>query len=97
MEKICFEYGAMSSKYRLYAENKYTAYAAMCVHFQRSAHLIALYQPEAIVKNDSWLNPLGAIADRLDEIYGGEGEFDKYFDSHIEQIQEAYKSIEQIV
>ena len=37
-----------------------------------------------------------AIADRLDEIYGGEGEFDKYFDSHIEQIQEAYKSIEQI-
>ena len=44
MEKICFEYGAMSSKYRLYAENKYTAYAAMCVHFQMSAHLIALYQ-----------------------------------------------------
>ena len=36
------------------------------------------------------------IADRLDEIYGGEGEFDKYFDSHIEQIRQAYESIEQI-
>ena len=49
-----------------------------------------------VVKDDSWLNPFGAIADRLDEIYGGQGEFDKYFDSHIELIREAYETIEQI-
>lgn len=95
MDKISFEYGAMSSRYRLSAENKYTAYAAMCCHFGMSAHLIALYEPVDVVKDDSWLNPFGAIADRLDEIYGGQGEFDKYFDSHIEQIREAYETIEQ--
>lgn len=96
MDKISFEYGAMSSRYRLYAENKYTAYAAMCCHFKMSAHLIALYEPVDVVKDDSWLNPFGAIADRLDEIYGGQGEFEKYFDSHIELIREAYETIEQI-
>ena len=95
MKKICFEYGAMSSRYRLYAENKYTAYAAMCCHFNRSAHLIALYEPVDVVKDDLWLNPFGAISDRLDEIYGGQGEFDTYFDSHKELIREAYETIEQ--
>lgn len=37
MEKICFEYGAISSKYKLYAENKLTAYSDMVVHFGSSA------------------------------------------------------------
>ena len=41
--KICFEYGAMSSKYRLYAENKYTAYAAMCVCISEWRHLLLHY------------------------------------------------------
>ena len=95
--KVTFEYGAMSSRYRLEAEDKRTAYCAMCMHYNRSAHLIALYEPKDIVKNDSWLNPFGKISKRLDEIFGGEGEFDKYFDSHAEQISEAYNSITQIV
>ena len=91
-----FEYGAMSSRYSLEAEDKRTAYAAMCIHFGRNAHLIALYEPKEIVKKDSWLNPFGAIAARLDEIYGGEGEMDKYIESHIEEIRAAYDSIETI-
>ena len=96
-KKIIFEYGAMSSRYKLEADNKLTAYCAMCAHYNQSAHLIALYKPEDIVQDDSWLNPFGEISKRLDEIFGGEGEFDKYFDSHIEQIREAITTIKQLV
>lgn len=95
-KKIKFEYGAMSSRYSLLADNKLTAYAAMCCHFDRVAHLIALYEPQDVVKDDSWLNPFGKISARLDEIFGGEGAFEKYFSEHVEEIKEAYNSIETI-
>ena len=90
------KYGAMSSLYSIEADNKLTAYCAMVAHFDRSAHLIAIYSPEEC-KKDSWLNPFGKIAARLDEIFGGEGSFDEYFNSHIEEIKMAYNSIEQLV
>ena len=32
-----YEYGAMSSKFPLVAENKLTAYATMCLHYQENA------------------------------------------------------------
>lgn len=91
-----FEYGAMSSKYSCEAENKLTAYCAMCYHYNRSAHLIALYAPEEI-KADSWLNMYGKISDRLDEIFGGEGSFDKYMEENEKAIADCYHSIKQIV
>lgn len=94
---ITFEYGAMSSRYSLEAEDKRTAYAAMILHFGRNNHLIALYEPQDIVKDDSWLNPFGQVAKRLDEIFGGEGELDKYFEEHQDEIRAAYDSIKQIV
>lgn len=96
MEEIRFEYGAMSSRYALYATDKLTAYAAMLLHFGEANHLIALYEPEDVVKDDQWLNPFGAISARLDEIYGGEGSFDRYFETHKEEIVKAYDTIEQI-
>ena len=91
-----FEYGAMSSRYSLEADNKYTAYAAMLIHYGRNNHLIALYEPKDIVKDDSWLNLFGKIAKRLDEIYGGDGNFDKYLEEHKDEITEACKTIKQI-
>lgn len=91
-----YEYGAMSSRYSLQAKNKLTAYAAMCVQYQSSAHLIALYEPIES-KNDSWLNPMGQISERLDEIFGGKDSFDKYFEDNINDIKEAYNTIKQIV
>lgn len=97
MEKIKFKYGAMSSVWELEADNKLTAYAAMCCHFGRSNHLIALYEPKEVVEGDSWLNPFGKIAKRLDEIFGGEGSFDRYFEEHREEIVEAFESIKQIM
>lgn len=97
MRKTKFKYGAVSSVYELEADNKLTAYAAMCCHFDRSAHLIALYGPKEIVKNDCWLNPMGAISSHLDEIFGGEGSFDRYLEEHREGIVNAIKSIKQIM
>lgn len=97
LNKITFEYGAMSSRFSLEAEDKRTAYAAMVAHFGSSNHLIALYEPKEIVKGDSWLNPFGAVSARLDEIFGGEGEFDKYVDEHIDEIKEAVDTIKRLI
>ncbi|MEZ3576814.1 hypothetical protein [uncultured Duncaniella sp.] len=97
MENTKFRYGAVSSVYELEADNKLTAYAAMCCHFDRSSHLIALYEPKEVVKDDSWLNPSGKIAKRLDEIFGGNGSFERYLEEHREDIVKAYKSIKQIM
>ena len=94
---MVFEYGAMSSKYSIEAENKLTAYFAMCVHFGGNAGLIALYSPEDVVKDDSWLSPTGGTQKRLDEIFGGEGAFEKYGDEHVEEIRAAYKTIKQLL
>lgn len=49
-KKMKFKYGAVSSVYELEADNKLTAYATMCCHFDRNAHLIALYEPKEIIK-----------------------------------------------
>jgi len=86
----------MSSKYQLEAEHKLTAYCAMVLHYRSSAHLIALYGPEEILE-DSWLNPFGAISERLDEIFGGENAFDKYVQEHLPEIQKALDSITKLI
>ena len=93
VNKTTFVYGAMSSKYSLEAENKLTAYVAMVAHFGQSCPLVALYEPEEIVKNDSWLNPFGNISERLDEIFGGDGAFDKYANEHVKEIRAAMNTI----
>ena len=89
-----FQYGAVSSKYELEAENKLTAYAAMVCHYNRNSHLLVIYEPKDC---DSWFAFDGRITKRLDEIFGGEGSFDKYVDSHLEEIKKALDSINQIV
>ena len=91
-----YEYGSMSSKFRLEANNKLTAYATMVLHYQSSAHMIAIYEPIEC-KEDSWLNPMGQISERLDEIFGGVDSFDKYLHDNIEDIKLCYKSIKRLV
>ena len=59
--------------------------------------MIALYEPKEIVEKDSWLNPFGKVAKRLDEIFGGNGAFDRYWEEHQEEIAKAYESIEQMM
>lgn len=95
-ELTVYEYGAMSSRYKLKAANKLTAYATMVYHYGNSNHLIALYKPEEN-KKDSWLNPMGiGVTARLDEIFGGDNAFDKYADEHLNEISECLDTIEQI-
>lgn len=91
-----FEYGAMSSKYSIEADNKLTAYAGMIIHFgPQSANLIALYSPEEC-KSDSWLLST-PIDKRLDEIYGGDGSFFKYLEEHKDEIKASLDTIKQLV
>lgn len=92
---MIFEYGAMSSKYSIEADDKLTAYAGMVIHFGNNAMLVALYSPEEI-KQDSWLmaNP---IEKRLDEVFGGEGAFFKYLDENKDKIKAALDTIKTII
>lgn len=91
-----YEYGAMSSRYSLQADSKYAAYAAMVVHYNQSAHLIAIYAPEES-KSDSWLTFDGKISDRLDEIFHEVGGFDKYVSENKEAVLKAHDTIKRIV
>ena len=91
-----YEYGAMSSKYELLAENKLTAYATMVLHYQNSAPLLVIYSPEES-KQDSWTSFDGKISARLDEIFGGENAFDNYIKANIESVKQCYKSIKKLV
>ena len=95
-KKITFEYGAMSSRYRLQEENKFTAYATMCLHFASCPQLVAIYEPEYLAKQDSWLMH-SPVEPRLDEIFGGNGAFIKYLEEHKEEIKEAYQNVERII
>lgn len=94
-EKITFEYGAMSSRFRLQTENKFTAYATMVLQFSSSPQLVAIYEPEDLAKQDSWLMHT-PVEPRLDEIFGGEGAFIKYLNEHTEEIKEAFQNVEQL-
>lgn len=91
---ITYEYGAMSSKYSLQAKNKLTAYSVMLLHYENNNHMVAIYAPEE-AKKDNWLNPFGKIADRLEEIFGGDCE--DYIKNNIDEIRECYKTITKIV
>lgn len=50
---MIYEYGAMSSKYSIEANNKLTAYAAMIIQFNSVPQLIAIYSPKESAENDS--------------------------------------------
>ena len=93
---VPYEYGAMSSKFRLYATNKLTAYATMVLHYWNSPHLVAIYSPEES-KADSWMSFDGKCSDRLDEIFGGKDSFDKYLQEHLSEIRECYKGLKRLV
>lgn len=92
-----FEYGAMSSRFYLEANNKLTAYAAMLLHFVNNPNLIALYEPEEIVKYDSWLDPTARDLERVYRLFGGEDKFYQYAELNKSDIIAAYKTITQIL
>ena len=58
--------------------------------------MMVIYTPEEC-KEDSWTNLTGLISERLDEVFGGDGSFEKYLENNIEEIRECYKTIEKVV
>lgn len=93
---MIYEYGAMSSKYSIEADNKLTAYAGMIAHFGGNAAMIAIYSPEEN-KKDSWLFA-SPLEDRLNEVFGGgERAFFNYMDEHVEEIRAAVNTIKQLI
>ena len=93
---MIFEYGAMSSKYSIEADDKLTAYAGMIAHFGGNAAMIALYGPDDC-KKDSWLFA-SPLEDRLNEVFGGsERAFFDYMDNHTDEIRKAVGTIKKLV
>ena len=91
-----FEFGAMSSKFSCNAENKLTAYVAIVAFYDTNAFAVVVYSPEEC-NDDQWTSFDGKISARLDEIFGGEGSFDRYCESHLEEVGVCYKTIKQLV
>jgi len=91
-KEMPYEYGIMSSKFKLMAADKRTAYATMCLHYQNNSHLVVIYSPESS-KEDSWTSFTGQVSKRLDEIFGGEGSFDAYLENNVDAIKKCCKSI----
>lgn len=94
---MIYEYGAMSSKYSIEADNKLTAYACMVLQYASNPFLVAIYSPRESAENDSWLMRTHDCEARLDEIFGGKGEFMKYLGEHPDEIREVSKTIKQLV
>lgn len=94
---MIIEFGIMSSKYSCEAENKLTAYVTVIAFYDSNNFMVVIYSPEDCAKNDQWFNPTGKVSERIDEIFGGAGAFDKYVEEHIPEIKACYETIKQLV
>lgn len=95
---MIYEYGVMSSKFSLEADNNLTAYATMVLHFahyEEDASLIAIYAPEE-AKKDSWLLA-DNVEERLDAIFGGKGKLLEYIKEHAGEIYDTFDTIQKLV
>ena len=91
---MIIEYGIMSNKWSVEADDKLICYATIILHLKDSVPMIALYEPRDIVKVDSWLfHP--KPEDRLKEVFGQDPI--KFIDEHIEEIKTAYETIKKLV
>ena len=87
------EYGIMSNKWSVEAEDKLVCYAAILIHLGSNGYnMVMLYNEEC--KSDQW-----AFSDdtekRLKEIFG-EDVF-AFMDKHIDEIKKAVKTIKKLV
>lgn len=91
-----FEYGAMSLIFSLEADNKLTAYSAMVLQFKNNPNMINLYEPEDVVKFDSWFDPTSKNMERFFNLFGGKDRFVEYTKLNKSDIIAAYKTITRI-
>ena len=89
------EYGIMSNKWSIEADDKLTAYAAILISQNRNASLVVIYNKE--LKSDNW-----AFADdlekRVGEIFGGSpSDFHHLVNTHKKEIRKALETIKKLV
>ncbi len=92
---MIIEYGIMSNKWSIEADDKLTAYAAILISQNRNASLVVIYNEE--LKSDNW-----AFADdlekRVGEIFGGSpSDFHHFVNTHKKEIRKAFETIKKLV
>jgi len=92
---MIIEYGIMSNKWSIEADDKLTAYAAILISQNRKAGLVVIYNEE--LKSDNW-----AFADdlekRVGEIFGGSpSDFHHFVNTHKKEIRKAFETIKKLV
>lgn len=89
------EYGIMSCKWSIEAEEKLTAYAAILISQPKDAGMIVLYSEGC--ENDQWAFS-DNMSERIGEIFGGKfSDFDLYVKNHVEEIRKAIHSIKTVL
>jgi len=89
------EYGIMSNKWQIEAEDKLTAYAAIIISQRKNVNLIAIFNEE--LKEDNWAFSEN-LESRLGEIYGGSfSDFTNYIEAHSENIKKTLLTIKKLI
>lgn len=87
------EYGIMSNKWSVEADDKLVCYATILIHIGSNGYnMVVLYNEEC--KQDQWAFSSN-IEERLKEIFG-EDVF-KFMDAHENEIRAAIKTIKKLV
>lgn len=87
------EYGIMSNKWSVEADDKLVCYATILIHIGSNGYnMVVLYNEEC--KQDQWAFS-DDMENRLKEIFGGD--VFKFMDAHENEIHSAIKTIKKVV
>lgn len=84
---------ALGDKYKLFAPDKLTAYAAMIYAYKKMAHTVIIYEPAHLQEQDGWAAISGEIMNKVDFVFGGPGTFHKYVEDNLKKIESVMVTI----
>lgn len=92
---MVIEYGIMSNKWSIEADEKLTAYAAIMISQPDAVYMIMLYTEEC--RKDQWAFS-NDLEKRIGEIFGGSiSDFNAYVKAHENEIKAALETIKKLV
>lgn len=91
------EYGIMSNKWEITAKDEKQAIAAIVVLLGTNANMVAIYSPNELREKEWSFSFSDNLEARLDEIFGGKGEFMAYLNSHVEEMREVVRTQKKLV
>ncbi len=87
----------MSNKWEITAKDEKQAIAAIVVLLGANANMVAIYSPQEL-REKKWSFCFSEnLESRLDEIFGGNGGFMAYLESHVEEMREVVKTQRKLV